>query len=197
MAATYIKLEPLHDEFRLLRLHGQSSESQSRTLTADLETFRLAAAAPRYVALSYEWAASCDDDAKIQLSIAAKEVDIGENLARALWTFSSVHSESLWIWVDTVCINQRDLDERATQVRIMGKIYARASEVWVWLGGPIEKVHSGIRQLEKLAQPTGSQPRETPVIDRSDVVSWFEEIPRPNIADIERYLALSGPWWGI
>lgn len=38
------------------------------------------------------------------------------------------------LWVDALCINQKDDNERANQVKMMGKIYARASNVSIWLG---------------------------------------------------------------
>lgn len=39
-----------------------------------------------------------------------------------------------FLWIDAVCINQADLDERNSQVRIMPEIYSKASCVLVWLG---------------------------------------------------------------
>ena len=42
-------------------------------------------------------------------------------------------SAPLRIWVDAVCINQSDLEERANQVALMGQIYSLASEVHIWL----------------------------------------------------------------
>ena len=38
------------------------------------------------------------------------------------------------IWIDAICINQLDLQERTQQVQIMGKIYEQAATVVVWLG---------------------------------------------------------------
>ncbi|CZT13087.1 uncharacterized protein RAG0_16675 [Rhynchosporium agropyri] len=38
------------------------------------------------------------------------------------------------IWIDAVCINQRDRDEKARVVPTMGKIFGEAVEVLVWLG---------------------------------------------------------------
>ncbi|KAK6956678.1 hypothetical protein Daesc_001957 [Daldinia eschscholtzii] len=38
------------------------------------------------------------------------------------------------LWVDALCINQADLDERETQVQIMRQIYSRAVNVIVFLG---------------------------------------------------------------
>lgn len=37
-------------------------------------------------------------------------------------------------WIDAICINQDDLQERAMQVMIMARIYAYAMSVSVWLG---------------------------------------------------------------
>ncbi|KAF2034219.1 HET-domain-containing protein, partial [Setomelanomma holmii] len=38
------------------------------------------------------------------------------------------------LWVDAVCINQADMDEKATQIPLMGDIYSGAESVYVWLG---------------------------------------------------------------
>lgn len=38
------------------------------------------------------------------------------------------------LWVDAVCINQRDVDERTQQVSMMRDIYASAEQVFIWLG---------------------------------------------------------------
>jgi hypothetical protein len=37
-------------------------------------------------------------------------------------------------WVDTICINQYDVEERSLQVRIMHLIYSKADEVVVYVG---------------------------------------------------------------
>ncbi|KAF7914991.1 hypothetical protein BELL_1115g00010 [Botrytis elliptica] len=40
------------------------------------------------------------------------------------------------LWVNALCINQKDLEERSWQVQMMGRVYAAASRVIVWLGEP-------------------------------------------------------------
>lgn len=42
------------------------------------------------------------------------------------------HSEALWI--DAICIDQNNDSERNHQVRLMGRIYSKALEVYIWLG---------------------------------------------------------------
>ncbi|PPJ57790.1 hypothetical protein CBER1_00114 [Cercospora berteroae] len=39
-----------------------------------------------------------------------------------------------WIFIDAICINQNDLDERSSQITLMGDVYKQAEEVIVWLG---------------------------------------------------------------
>jgi len=38
------------------------------------------------------------------------------------------------VWIDALCINQNDLEERATQIQLMHQIYAQAQHVVIWLG---------------------------------------------------------------
>ena len=42
--------------------------------------------------------------------------------------------ESRRLWVDQLCINQGDTEERGAQVSIMGEIYNKATCTVVWLG---------------------------------------------------------------
>jgi hypothetical protein len=38
------------------------------------------------------------------------------------------------LWVDSICINQKDDVEKATQIEMMDQVYARAGQVLIWLG---------------------------------------------------------------
>ena len=44
------------------------------------------------------------------------------------------HFGELEVWVDTICINQRDDVEKSSQVTMMGNIYRTAHRVYAWLG---------------------------------------------------------------
>lgn len=61
---------------------------------------------------------------------------VGKNLAGALRCLRRLNGpdSSRLLWIDALCINQDDLDERARQVKLMGDIYFRATRVTVWLG---------------------------------------------------------------
>jgi hypothetical protein len=42
------------------------------------------------------------------------------------------------IWIDALCINQNDDEEKAAQVSFMGEIYQSARAVVIWLGPPAD-----------------------------------------------------------
>lgn len=65
---------------------------------------------------------------------------IGSNLDSALRHVRS-EKEGVKIWIDVICINQKDVPEKNSQVKNMGLVYSRASRVLVWLGpdNPDEK----------------------------------------------------------
>lgn len=52
-------------------------------------------------------------------------------------------------WVDAVCMNQADLQERAHQVQMMGRIYASAKLVVVWLGTVPHPMRPAVKELGK------------------------------------------------
>lgn len=59
---------------------------------------------------------------------------ITKNLYEALPALRSNLQQDTLLWVDAICINQRDLGEREAQVAIMRGVYKEASTVRIWLG---------------------------------------------------------------
>lgn len=81
-------------------------------------------------ALSYTWGPMGDT---FPLILNDQEIQIQKSLHIAL-PYLSQRPSSRPIWVDAVCINQKDEDEKTVQIRKMSEIYQRATQVWVWLG---------------------------------------------------------------
>ncbi|TVY50468.1 Heterokaryon incompatibility protein 6,OR allele [Lachnellula cervina] len=54
------------------------------------------------------------------------------------------------LWVDALCINQKDLEERSAQVRQMADIYGKAWRVVVWLGRQSCRAHDVGNTLDQL-----------------------------------------------
>jgi hypothetical protein len=61
-------------------------------------------------------------------------IKIRKNLRGFLQQQSLTISEPKLFWIDAICIDQDNVHERNHQVKQMKDIYARAREVYVWLG---------------------------------------------------------------
>src|SRR6266536_377892 len=92
---------------------------------------------PKYDALSYTWG-SHEREHKILLN--GKDFWVGRNLWNALIHLGVDDSGGgRVLWVDAICINQKDIDEQNRQLRLMPFIYAKAQTVLAWLGPGLEE----------------------------------------------------------
>ncbi|KAK2796827.1 hypothetical protein FQN50_009428, partial [Emmonsiellopsis sp. PD_5] len=55
-----------------------------------------------------------------------------------------------WMWIDQICINQNDLEERAVQVSLMDQVYQKAQYTMVWLGEADLYTELAIRTVLKI-----------------------------------------------
>ena len=85
---------------------------------------------PVYKALRYCWG---DESYQVTIRYDAGTVMITQNLYTALERLRK-KQEICTLWVDAICINQKDNSERSQQVRQMIDVYRYANRTWVWLG---------------------------------------------------------------
>ena len=83
-----------------------------------------------YEALSYVWG---DPNVTRPISCGSTQLNVTVNLFAALLAVRSCSYPRL-LWVDAICIDQKNIKERDQQVRIMGDIYSQAKQVLIWLG---------------------------------------------------------------
>lgn len=114
--------------FRIFELLPGVSASPAE-IRGNLHEARLSNS-PKYEALSYCWG---DPTVKHSIQINGKPLPLTHNLYYALHHLRQPN-ESRYLWIDAICINQQDLDERSQQVGFMRQIYNQASHVVVWLG---------------------------------------------------------------
>ena len=92
------------------------------------------ASRPAYKALSYTWGLEPERSSiKILANNEAYSINIKPNLESALRQLRSQTSYQ-YFWVDALCINQKDSDEKGFQIPMMSDIYHKAEEVCIWLG---------------------------------------------------------------
>lgn len=124
------RYSPLQDgRIRLLELAPTTEENSP--IACKLSTVS-PSQSPDYEALSYVWGDTIHYGQPLLLGGIA--VWVTDNLALAL---RSLRRPSSWrtLWVDALCINQDDPQERCQQVDMMGHIYREASGVVIFLGG--------------------------------------------------------------
>ncbi|CAK7216792.1 hypothetical protein SCUCBS95973_002926 [Sporothrix curviconia] len=141
-----------------------------------------------YEALSYVWG-SVDNPQTIDVvspipgSDPPHALSVTANLHIALKHLRNRHVERL-LWIDAVCIDQLNNDEKAQQIQMMAKVYNRAHRVVVWLG---ESSDDGDKALCEIRDAASRQHGREVVMkrintDNDDAVpkllerDWFQRI---------------------
>lgn len=112
------------DEIRILDiLPGEGNDP----LAFNLRTVNLLDPATKYEALSYVWGT-----AMVDVVCEGKRFSFPHSLYRALVALRDC-TEVRSIWADSICINQKNDQEKSRQVRMMRKIFRQAHRVLIWL----------------------------------------------------------------
>lgn len=173
--------------FRLLELRpGNNWQPLAARLTeTDLKTRQ------PYIALSYVWGTTpptttiiLDDDFSLL---------IRPNLYNALRALRDQNTFVV-LWIDALCINQDDIEERSSQVRSMTKIYENAAQVVAWLGEETDTTKEDMHlirrcdnRLKDAALDPILQDVKTLIVDRTVAGSLFFGFFLTSI--------LSSPWF--
>ncbi|KAK8112248.1 heterokaryon incompatibility protein-domain-containing protein [Apiospora kogelbergensis] len=134
-AASYQHTELGKNEIRLVKILPSSAAHAPDGIACTIQHALLDVGEPRsnkpprYVALSYVWG-NAEDTREIRLNRSAFLVT--RNLHAALLRLRD-DSVTSYLWIDAICINQRNDVEKAQQVARMAEIYANAEDVTFWL----------------------------------------------------------------
>lgn len=166
------------NEIRLVRvppyLEEVSSTTPSPTFT--IHTFPLENVPP-YIALSYTWgdpllpamtpvgtnATPPQQQHQQQrvITLDGKPFPVTVNLLEAFTRIAAARPGA-HVWIDGICINQSDPEERASQVGLMNTIYSLAEETIVWLGEATDAVGRALSKIEAMGGPgRGAEERIT------------------------------------
>ncbi|KAK2004366.1 heterokaryon incompatibility protein [Colletotrichum falcatum] len=124
-----------NDEIRLL---GLDSSSSGGLLHASFTNVRLGSEQAQYEAISYTWADESGDSTRCRPMFIGPFWDIVpitrncENALRSVRVPGSGPPRR--VWIDSLCINQDDQEERSAQVALMPRVYAGATGVLIYLG---------------------------------------------------------------
>ncbi|EQB48552.1 hypothetical protein CGLO_12180 [Colletotrichum gloeosporioides Cg-14] len=130
--AVHNHLDPDRREIRLVRLRQPHA---TFTLSLELRTVSLGDEEASYSALSYVWGSSSELH---QIEINGQPFFVTQNLHDALQQLSR-NGVSVLLWIDAICIEQSDREEKTHQVGMMRDIFSNAATVYIWLGPGTEE----------------------------------------------------------
>jgi hypothetical protein len=115
-------------EIRLLILHPGKWENP---ISCDFKVVSLMDQ-PVYSALSYVWG---QEEPDYIANIGSYPIPIRQNLFAALRRLRAhAAGKDYTVWIDALCIDQANTDERNSQVAMMGQIYSVCTSTLVWFG---------------------------------------------------------------
>jgi hypothetical protein len=167
----------LGSDIRLLRLFP--NEDQNEPIQCQLLDYSLHKLRPRthlYEALSYVWS---NPDETLPIRVNGIQFRVTLNLHAALLHLRD-RSLELFLWVDAICINQNNLEERKQQVQLMAKIYSQARHVIIWLGVAADHSGEALEAIRIAADKQSANSSNDETIQQSIVKlldrPWFQRI---------------------
>ena len=157
----YKPLSPGAKNIRLAVIHAQVPSRPEDIRVTILETPLEAERRilPSFMALSYVWGDTKDrrdltvvslgDDPAAHDLTSPKRLSVTANLAEAL-NYLPWRDRIAILWIDAICINQEDTDERSEQVKLMAEIYSSAGQVLAWLGPPTLDSNFAMTMLQRI-----------------------------------------------
>ncbi|KAE9370151.1 HET-domain-containing protein, partial [Stipitochalara longipes BDJ] len=101
-----------------------------------------------YDALSYTWGST---ETAAQITVNGSTMHITSNLYTALQHIR-FEGEDRLLWIDAICIDQENMDERRHQVQHMSSIYKEAERVIIWLGEGTEESDFIMDSMKRLQE---------------------------------------------
>ncbi|KAI1324202.1 heterokaryon incompatibility protein-domain-containing protein [Xylariaceae sp. FL0255] len=140
---------------------------------------------PKYEAVSYTWGQSGGAKPVYvvpegrEVSEEVMTLKIRTNLSSALRHLRHT-DRSRTLWIDALCINQDDLQERDSQIKRMGDIYNASTAVMIWLGEPSGSSALALEKLNYLGlQVEHTRDRWYPSPDATDPGLGDPQMPLP------------------
>ncbi|KAI0549425.1 heterokaryon incompatibility protein-domain-containing protein [Xylaria curta] len=144
-------------------------------------------------ALSYVWGKPIFDRL---IKVDGKAFCVTSNLHNILYNLRHL-DVTRTIWIDAICINQSDLEEKGHQVLLMRDIFSKAQKTIIWLGnGPTEQMmlnftlDSNIPDNLLTQVPEGVEGYSMERYDLAAILQEFLEYQKDSIWD-EKHCALA------
>lgn len=128
--------------------------------------------APPYSAISYEWGSAT---AQAAIKIDGISINVGVNCHYSSWQVRSLALAQHY-WIDALCINQEDLEEKGSQVQQMGTIFETAEQVLACIGPHSDDTFAFFEKMRMLPLENGTAFGET-------CHEWMQSHPPKEMMD--------------
>jgi hypothetical protein len=174
---SYRDLLPGSDSIRLLRLlPSRDGNAVIQCQLFDCSLQESGTQGHPYDALSYVWG---KPDKTQFIRVDEEDLPVTLNLHKALTRLRHPYIERI-IWVDAICINQENNDEKEKQIKFMAKIYSQAGRVLVWLGDAADNSDDALEEIRKAGGKMSSKDLHNKAIQKSVLAllerQWFQRI---------------------
>ncbi|KAK4570254.1 hypothetical protein LTR86_002334 [Recurvomyces mirabilis] len=195
----YTKLDPTTQEIRLLLL--KKAQNKTDPIHCSIRKISLLSTPlPVYETISYAWG---DTKLKSDIFIHGRATPVGYSAVQVLRRFRERDHDRV-LWIDAVCINQRDDEERSQQVAMMAAIYSRCTGVLIWLGeddGFAARASLTVDAVVEDAKLHTDDLRQFASIMYNETGSRLKAVDLEKLIDLEPFYQLcSRPWftrlWG-
>ncbi|KAH8892930.1 HET-domain-containing protein, partial [Thozetella sp. PMI_491] len=175
---------------RILRVWPGPDDS----VAGELQTVCLSSdACPAFTALSYTWGTGTETQ---EVMLSDRRLPVRAAVYSFLMGVCGTSQvgpveRDTWFWIDSICINQGDLDEKSQQIPLMETIFRQSTRTIVWLGDGSSETDEAIDFLQVLAG------------EESGLAEAFQKggsrgMP-PRLGDKGKWVRLQSlldhPWW--
>ena len=142
----YRTIQSTRQEIRLLCIDPDCRRTDHAPLRCELKSVSLQdTPIVHFHAVSYCWGTS---KKRARVVIDGQDVTIPQVAAVAIRNLGKVSFHPLWI--DAVCIDQNNLQEKSRQVGMMKDVFSKAASVLIWLGPAQRSTANAIASIERI-----------------------------------------------
>lgn len=186
---------PSSSSIRILILHPAaeaSSALECDVITKDRLTILRDPHNKTFDAVSYVWGNGAHD-IPLYCRFERTYLYISAVVDEMLRNLRNGHKEKR-LWVDALCLNQKDNQEKSIQVQQMGQIYHTADKVHIWLGPAMVTTPSAFAFLRTLVAKFEPTPRQARTPTAEEILQIFGETCQHR--DLKPILdILQKPWF--
>jgi hypothetical protein len=143
-------------------------------------------------AVSYEWGSNIRQH---EIHCEGKVIKVASNLSNLLGKLR-VRDENQLLWIDAICVNQDDLDERSEQVGLMRDIYRNVVTVLCWIGDEHVYTREAFETIYQISEISASWASTLTIEDLNGVDKYKHSSEVPRGAELEA-LPEQPCWTGV